>query len=60
MASSHNSDSSNNGRWAIVTGVGRGGIGYYTARGLANAGYNVVCAGRNPTYVYLMNMYTWF
>ncbi|WP_151084129.1 oxidoreductase [Nocardioides cynanchi] len=36
------------GRTALVTGVSRGGLGYFTALELARAGARVVLAGRSP------------
>lgn len=37
----------NDQRYAIVTGVAIGGIGYYISKGLAERGYNVTLACRN-------------
>ena len=42
---------SQQGRIAVVTGVTRGGLGYFTALELARAGARVVLAGRDPEKV---------
>jgi NAD(P)-dependent dehydrogenase (short-subunit alcohol dehydrogenase family) len=42
---------SQQGRTALVTGVSTGGLGFFTALGLARAGAHVVLAGRNPDKV---------